>query len=330
MKKILRSGHVNKTQNAINRLNFQWYITNQCNSKCHYCSFYEKENTDLSVNQNIDILQKLLQTYPNYRRSFVFLGGEPTTYDGLDIVLQYLISNKLSNDSICVFTNGSENMNTFEDKVVNGFFDNVYMIFSYHSDFPLSYMIEDKLDLLIQHNISFRVSIMVFPFNIDKIQKFYKKYEIYHNDRFIFECVPIEQMNIYNEVSTYIEYIKFCKKVNDKNKSDKIINVFYDVLDTETNVVTREIYNQSDIKLLPKYYFHFQKFSCYSNQRIAITNNGYLMSYCDFLHKKYTNKKYINDLHIFDIEKWISSTRICEYNNCSIDDASILYKERID
>lgn len=327
MKKIIRSGLYGGNQ--IQRINFQWFITNQCNSKCHYCNIYDNNNTDLTIEQNINIVDKLLQVYPNYRRSFVFLGGEPTTYDGLDIVLQHLISNKLFNDSICVFTNGSENMNTFEDKVVNGFFDNVYMIFSYHSDFPLAYMLEDKLDLLIQHNIPFRVSIMVFPFNIDKIQKFYKKYEIYHNDKFIFECVPIEQMNIYNKVSTYIEYIKFCKKVNNMNKSDKIINVFYDILDTETNVVTKEIYTQSDMKLLPDFYFQFQNMICYTNYRISITNDGCIMSFCDFMNEKKYEQNLLT-LNVQNIENWIDQKNICDKQKCTNNDVSILYKERID
>lgn len=325
MKKILSSGMRN-TNNQFNEINIQWAITRHCNFCCNFCGVYNNKQKELSLDENIIIAKKIFQVYPEKKKTIVVIGGEPTLYNGYEKVLEVLLQYKKSQDTICLFSNGSEDIKKFKNNVKNDMYKNITPLYTYHSHASYKYPLKDKLKILIDNNISFKVNMMIVPNNLQKVKDFYEEFELHHNDKFIFECVPIEQMNILD----YDESLNFCKHVNNKNTIENFIDIFYNIYDTDTKETYTEIYSQSKLKLLPKEYFKFIGYRCYSRYRLTIDSDGLLYDFCDRCHSE--KAKHIDsflNINILNLEELIKNYRICKHMYCPICDTSLLYKEKI-
>lgn len=324
---ILSTGNYNKSK-QFEEINIQWALTRKCNFCCDFCGVYDNHQKNLSVNDNIIIAKKLLKIHTNKKRTIVLIGGEPTLYSGYEKIIDTLIQYKNNKDVICLFSNGSEDINKFQNNVNNGVYKHVTPLFTFHSEQIYKYPLIDKLHILIKNNILFKVNMMIQPNNLKIIQHFYKEFEKYHNDRFIFECVPIEQYN--QEIQHNNEQLNFCKNVNNKNKVETFMNVFYDIYDTETKKLSTEVYTQSQLKLLPKSYFKFIGYRCYSKYRLTLDSDGLLYDFCDrcFFNKK-KNLGNFFDMKIEEIEELITTPRLCRNMYCPICDTTLLYKEKI-
>lgn len=323
MFKIIRSGNDNRHM-IFNEINIQWAITRRCNYMCDFCGVYDNNQSELSLNQNINIAKTLSDIFPEKHRTYVIIGGEPTLYDGYEKLVFELLQNITSNDTICIFSNGSENWDKFKYNVSIGLYENVVPLFTFHSAKDTG-QLKKKIQYLVDNDITFKVNMMIYPGNLNVVQKFYNNFAIAHNEKFIFECVPIEQMNL-NE---YPEYKIFAEIVNKKKLGETHMNVFYDIYDDDSHIIKTETYTQSTLKLLDKKYFNFQGFKCYSRYRLSIDSDGEIYDFCDRCFGRDRPLGNVLDMNNVELEKLISKYRICVNKQCPICDTSLLYKERL-
>ena len=327
MKTIIRAGLSNQEE-QFDKIDIQWIITRQCNFKCSYCEVWNDTTTILELEQNIEIAKKISKIHSNKKRSFVVIGGEPTIYKDYEKLLNILIENKNKQDVICLFSNGSENINNFKQNLINGLYEQIVLLFSYHSKSKYTYSLVDKLKILIDNDIFFKVNLMISPDNFKDISEFYAHFEKYHSDKFMFECVPIAQTKHIFEQDTM--YFDFCIKINAKNKVEEFMDVFYDIYDSETKQIHTETYSQSSLKLLPYNYFSFIGYNCFPYYKLTIEPDGSIFAFCDVCNSK-RNKKMGNilEMNMEDIENAIIKKRICISKICPACDTSLLYKYRI-
>lgn len=326
MKKILCSGMVNQSK-QFEEINIQWAITRKCNFCCDFCGVYDNNQKELSLEDNMKIIEKIFNIYPSKKKTIVVIGGEPTLYNEYEKILSELIIHKNKEDVICLFSNGSENIKKFQNNI--HLYEHVIPLFTFHTNNKYGdNALKEKLDILYQNNISFKVNMMIMPNNLEIVKSFYKSVEKYHHDNFIFECVPIEQFN--SEFLKLNDYVSFCQYVNNKNSVESFMDVFYQIYDTETKQENIETYTQSQLKLLSKEYFKFIGYRCFSRYRLSIDCDGLLYDFCDRCHyDKAKNIDSVLTISIQQLEKLISEYRLCKHMYCPVCDTSLLYKERL-
>lgn len=323
MKKIIRAGQLNQKE-QFNKIDIQWVITRRCNFRCSYCEAWCDKSLILSLEENIEIAKKISQIHSNKKRSFVLIGGEPTLYKDYEKLIDILISNKNKQDVVCLFSNGSESLDHFKQNLKNQLYEKIVLLFSYHTISKDKTLI-DKLKILIDNDIFFKVNLMISPDNFKEINEFYQYFEKYHNDKFVFECVPIAQTKHIIEKDK--DYFDFCLTINKKNQIEDFMDIFYDIYDTDTKQIYTETYTQSSLKLLPYQYFNFLGFYCYPYYKLTIESDGSILSFCDVCNAK-QDKKIGNILNMNnkDIEDAIIKKRICINKSCPACDTSLLYK----
>ena len=121
-------------------IRIQWNLTDSCNFSCEYCPDILKSGNTPLPDPEI-FCTAFFSLYNQFDKfELNFLGGEPTTYIGLDRILEK-IEKKSDNKKIILETNGSKDLAwwvTYGSKVN-------CVIFSYHAN---SLNLEKMLDIL--------------------------------------------------------------------------------------------------------------------------------------------------------------------------------------
>jgi MoaA/NifB/PqqE/SkfB family radical SAM enzyme len=100
-----------------NDFNIQFNVLNQCNYSCRYCPAYLNDGSKptILVQDYINFFKNLFLDNPKifeYENRFIgFTGGEPTIYEGMDVLIDFF---KENNFNITLDTNGSAKMDFWE------------------------------------------------------------------------------------------------------------------------------------------------------------------------------------------------------------------------
>lgn len=155
-----------------------WNITHKCNRNCKYC-FREEKMNDLSLEENIKILYKLIEEGV---KKITWSGGEPTEYEGIYELLKLAKENNIYNKFITNTSNfnneSSYNIIKYIDEItfsIDFVDDNMNKEFGRGKNYFLH--IQKVIDYVTKNfpDCIFSVNTVVMKANINLLDDIYKE-----------------------------------------------------------------------------------------------------------------------------------------------------------
>ena len=228
-----------------NCLFIDWIILYECNYKCSYCFGQDSLSKDKFTHlEKLKYAVDQIFTIDKDRYAFTLTGGEVTYYPYLLDLIDYIFSYKNKNISIYIITNGSKNIDFF-----NNFFSkyagyDITFTISIHFEYVQFDHIFDIIKLANQYNKRIRISIMAHPIMRKEVESFFNDIlKLRNNYVFDINLATIMSGESYNILDPRYDedYLKWIKE--------------------STEYINNKVYKNDNLNRItwgPKYYYNLK------------------------------------------------------------------------